>query len=112
MAQIRRIENLEELDELIAQSSDRPVWIFKHSLTCPISASAWAEFQRFAAGRPEGDGTVYSLIEIQRSRPLSNAVAERTGVIHQSPQALLLKGGAVAWHASHNAIRVGALEKV
>ena len=108
MAAIRRIQSIPELDVVLERSKERPVWIFKHSLTCPISSRAWDEFQSFAAGRPEGDG-VYVLIEIQNARPLSNAVAERTGLRHQSPQAILLRNAAVAWHASHYSIEVAAL---
>jgi bacillithiol system protein YtxJ len=109
MAKIRRIETPQELEELIERSKQGPVWVFKHSLTCPISAYAWAEFQSFVNDRPEDSG-LYSLIEVQTARPVSNAVAERTGVVHQSPQALLLRDAKVVWHASHHTIRVRALE--
>jgi bacillithiol system protein YtxJ len=108
MAAIQRIESIPQLDVILERSKERPVWIFKHSLTCPISSRAWAEFQSFAAGCPEGDG-VYVLIEVQNARPLSNAVAERTGIRHQSPQAILLRNTVVAWHASHYSIEVAAL---
>jgi bacillithiol system protein YtxJ len=111
MADIETIESLPALDALIERSRETPVWVFKHSLTCPISSTAWSEFMRFA-GRPEGtSGAVYALIEIQRARPVSNALAERTGVRHQSPQALLLRDARVVWHASHYDIQVAALER-
>jgi monothiol bacilliredoxin len=111
MADIETIETLPALDELIERSRERPVWVFKHSLTCSISSSAWSEFRRFAA-RPAGTAEmVYAVIEIQRARPVSNALAERTGVRHQSPQALLLRDAQVVWHASHYEIQAAALEK-
>jgi len=110
MALIRRIESLGELDEVLAAARERPVWIFKHSLTCPISATAWREFRCFAEEQPEGDG-VYALIEVQNARPVSNAVAARVGVLHQSPQAILLRGAVVAWHASHYGIERTALAR-
>ena len=46
MAEIQSIASLAALDELLERSKERPVWIFKHSLTCGISSSAWAEFRR------------------------------------------------------------------
>jgi bacillithiol system protein YtxJ len=110
MADIQRIDNIPALDELIARSNQTPVWILKHSLTCPISSQAWSEFQRFAADCPPG-GPVCALIEIQYSRAVSNAVAERTGVRHESPQILLLRQGQVAWHASHYGISSEALRR-
>ncbi len=43
-------------------------------------------------------------IDVIGQRPLARAIAERTNVRHESPQALLLEGGEVRWHASHGAI--------
>ena len=111
MAEIQRIESLPALDELFETAKEKTVWIFKHSLTCPISGAAWGEFRRFVADQPVNDGSVFALIEIQYARPVSNAVAERTGVRHQSPQAILLRDSRVAWHASHYDIDQRALQR-
>jgi bacillithiol system protein YtxJ len=108
MAEITKIETLAALDELLARSREQPVWVFKHSLTCPISGIAWDEFRRFALQEREA---VCAVIEIQLARPVSNAFAERTGVRHESPQAVLLRDARVAWHASHYDIRLTALER-
>jgi bacillithiol system protein YtxJ len=112
MAELRTIATPEEIDELIERSLEAPVWIFKHSLTCPTSATAWAQYRSFVAERPAGDETTYALLEVQRARAASNTVAERTGVRHESPQAILFKDGKVAWHASHWKIRKETLEGV
>lgn len=106
MATIRTLTHPPELAPLL--SADRPVWLFKHSLTCGVSARAWRELESFAAGRPESAG-LFVKVEVQRSRELSNAIAERTGVRHQSPQVLLLRGGRVLWHESHWRITASAL---
>lgn len=111
MAEIQRIESLPALDDLLETAKEKTVWIFKHSLTCPISGTAWSEFQRFVSDQPVNGGGVFALIEIQLSRPISNAVAERTGVRHQSPQAILLRGGRVSWHASHYDIDLKSLNR-
>lgn len=110
MAEIRTLTETGQVDELLAASGERPVWLFKHSLICGVSARAWREFQEFAASRPDGES--FFLVEIQRSRDLSKAIAERTGVRHQSPQAMLLRDGEVVWHASHRKIRRDALAAV
>ncbi|HEX6882159.1 MAG TPA: bacillithiol system redox-active protein YtxJ [Planctomycetota bacterium] len=81
--------------------------VFKHSPTCPISAEAFAEYEEWAASHPE---CPTAWIEVVQERPLARAVAERTGVKHESPQALLLEAGRVAWSASHSAITAAALE--
>jgi len=111
MAQIQRIDDLSALDALLARSRERAVWVFKHSLTCGTSSAAWMEFQRFAAEEPE-DGALCALIEVQNARAVSAALAERTGVRHQSPQVLLLRDSQVTWHASHYQISARALKRV
>ncbi len=109
MAEYTLVESVSEIDELIARSLETPVMLLKHSLTCPISKAALSQYQRFLEGRPEGDAAVYHLVEIQNAREVSTEIAQRTGVRHESPQALLLRGGEVAWHASHWSIRAAAL---
>src|SRR5690625_7245863 len=49
-------------------------------------------------------------IDVKKDRPVSQKVAEITGVQHESPQILILKEGEVFWHASHHAIREDKLK--
>lgn len=109
MAEIRTLTAADELEPLLAASRAHPVWVFKHSLTCGTSSRALEQYRRFAAGRPDDGSVDLTLVEVQPSRPLSRALAERTGVCHQSPQALLLRDGAVVWSASHWSIEADAL---
>lgn len=97
----------EEVDAALAPGSGR-VLVLKHSLTCPISSAALREFQRFLAAGPPGDFRA-RLIEIQRARPASARLAEKTGVRHESPQAILLEDGVVRWHDSHWEVTADAL---
>lgn len=82
--------------------------VFKHSPTCPISAAAFAEYEAWAAAHPTFPS---AWIEVVQERPLARALAERTGVKHESPQALLLESGRATWHASHSAITSASLER-
>jgi monothiol bacilliredoxin len=109
MSEYSRLSSVAEVEPLIAESGERPVLFFKHSLTCPISSAALREYRQFLDARPADDAVVYTLIEIQNARAVSDSVAERTGVRHESPQALLIKDGEVAWHASHWKIKAEAL---
>ena len=108
MAQIERVSEPEDVARLIERSRERPVVVFKHSVTCGISAGARRRFESFVAGR-DGDEVDYVLLEVQHARPLSNALAEATGVRHQSPQAILLRGGEAVWNTSHGRITEAAL---
>ena len=38
--QLTRVQQLDDLDRLIAESDERPVLLFKHSRSCGISAEA------------------------------------------------------------------------
>ncbi|SIS52291.1 bacillithiol system redox-active protein YtxJ [Salimicrobium flavidum] len=71
--------------------------LLKHSLTCPISASAKTEVEGFEQSTDLG---VY-LIPIQEARDVSQLVAEQLEISHESPQAFHIKGAEVKWHASH-----------
>lgn len=92
-AQFNQIKSVEQLDDVFAQSSEKPVVIFKHSVTCPISAGVY-EIVRNVEGE-------VNLVIVQSSRNVSNEIAARTGIRHESPQAIVLKDGKVIYHASH-----------
>ncbi len=86
-----------DLERAVEASHARPVLLFKHSAACPISAAAQASLNRLSE---QTDPDVYRLV-VQHARSLSNAIAQRFGVRHESPQLLVLHGGAVHAHASH-----------
>ncbi len=50
------------------------------------------------------------LVVIQKSRDVSNEIAKRTGVRHESPQTLILRNGEVVWSASHFDITANGVE--
>ncbi|MHB9105491.1 MAG: bacillithiol system redox-active protein YtxJ [Armatimonadota bacterium] len=97
-----------EFDQLLSDSAELPIFVFKHSTRCPVSAHAHDEFSRFAEEHPEIDCRKVLVIE---QRPLSQYIAQQTGVAHQSPQALLISGGKVAWSATHFSISADGLSK-
>jgi bacillithiol system protein YtxJ len=47
---------------------------------------------------------------VQRAREVSREVEARTGVRHESPQALILRGGEAVWSASHWRVTAEAVE--
>lgn len=88
-----KLDSTESLDELFQKSHETPVLVFKHSVTCPISAEVYREVSAVEAD--------VNLIVVQSARSISNAIAERTGIRHESPQAIILKDGMPVYHASH-----------
>ena len=93
------LKDLEELEQALQESAHHPVLLFKHSLTCPISSRAFQEFQTYLEA-PDSR-VAYKLITVQTARQVSGGAAERLGVTHQSPQAILVKNGVSVWDASH-----------
>ena len=91
------------LEELFARSHEGPVLLFKHSSTCPISARAYRQMREVK--------TPVSIVVVQKSRDLSRQVEERTGVRHETPQALVLRNGRVVWNASHFDITSDVVEQ-
>jgi bacillithiol system protein YtxJ len=87
------VEDTNELRELIARSETELVILFKHSLTCPISARAYRQMSELAAP--------VSLVVVQEARAVSREVEQLTGVPHESPQVIILRHGQPVWHASH-----------
>ena len=90
------LDSIEKLDALIAASADKPVFLFKHSDTCGISAHILEQLDPV-------DGEI-NIIIVQDDRDVSNAVAERLGMRHASPQAFVLKNGKPVYHATHYGI--------
>lgn len=81
--------------------------VFKHSTRCPVSTAAHREVAEFRRRYPEAP--VYVVLVVEQ-RPISNAVAARTGVRHESPQAIVLSAGKVLWADSHEGVTAEALE--
>lgn len=102
MIECQEITCSQELEELLDQSCQRKIILFKHSTTCPTSANAWKEVQDFIQNS-SGEVTV-AMIKVIESRPVARQVAADLGVQHQSPQVLLLSNRKVLWHASHQAV--------
>jgi bacillithiol system protein YtxJ len=96
-----KITDAGSFEEMVGRSQERPVVIFKHSLTCPISAGAYEQMAEF-------DGEV-ALIEVQRARELSTEIENRLGVAHESPQVIVLRNGQVVWNASHFKVTADAV---
>lgn len=102
---LKKIETTEQFEELLNKESR--FFLLKHSLTCPISQAAYQEYEKFA--EEHQDISAYFLA-VQEARPLSNAIAEKFQIKHESPQAILFSDGKAGWNASHWKITSRSLE--
>ena len=102
------LHGIDELDRLLSQSQARPLLLFKHSHTCGISAEALDELLSHL-DQHSHDAAHYALVTVQTHRDVSNAVAQRLGVRHETPQALVIRDGQVVWAASHFRVTADAM---
>jgi bacillithiol system protein YtxJ len=77
--------------------------VFKHSTTCPISASAAQEVRSLKTALP------IMWINVREQRDLSNWVAEAYGVVHESPQLILIRGGKSTQVWSHYDVKAASV---
>ena len=82
--------------------------VYKHSPICPTSGMAFEEMSSLR--RLHADVPVY-LVDVVQSRPLSRYIAQRIGVVHASPQAIILRAGVPAWHGSHFDLRAEVIAR-
>lgn len=104
------LSDVSELEAVIEESRERPVLVFKHSRTCGISCEALDEL-RTHVERGES-GAAYRVITVQSHRGVSDEVAARFGIRHETPQAILIRDGEPVWSASHFRITARQLDHV
>lgn len=109
MDRLTHLQDVEGLDAAIEESQNRPVLLFKHSRTCGISCEALDELRLHLEHAP-GEAT-YKVITVQSHRHVSDTAAAKLGVRHETPQAILLRGGQPVWKASHFRIRAETLKQ-
>ena len=79
-----------------------PTLLFLHDPGCPISQIA-----RYEVAAVDGE---VALIDVRASPSLSREVERRTGVKHESPQAIVLREGQAVWSASHFGVTAEGIE--
>src|SRR5687767_11859349 len=97
------LNDTQQLDELLGESGEQPVILFKHSDTCSISAQAYREMTKLEKR--------VALITVQKARPVSNEIETRFALRHETPQVLVVRDGKLAWSASHFRITADAVTR-
>jgi bacillithiol system protein YtxJ len=96
------IRSTTELDAFFEATSERPLFLFKHSTACNVSARAFRAYEEFVEDCGGEDG--HAWVGVRENRGVSQEIAARTGIRHESPQAFLVLHGRTVWSASHFAI--------
>ena len=95
------LQDLGQLNEVVNNSNEKPVVIFKHSTRCSVSRMVLKQFEN----EFDLDDTVdVYFLDLLEHRDISNEIASRFNVYHQSPQLLLIKEGKSVYDVSHSDI--------
>lgn len=101
------LTNLAQLNDIESISNVKPIVIFKHSTRCSISRMALKQFEREYTLDETVDAFFLDLIA---HRDVSNEIANRFNVYHESPQLILIKDGKAVYDVSHSDIDAEALK--
>ncbi|RZK02980.1 MAG: bacillithiol system redox-active protein YtxJ [Flavobacterium sp.] len=103
------LTNLNQLHEIIKESNESPILIFKHSTRCSISRFALKQFEN----EFNLDGKIKPyFLDLLEHRDISNEIAQQFGVQHQSPQIIVIKDGVAVYDASHQDIEAQKLNAI
>jgi|SRR6185295_14064208 len=100
-------KQLEEIDRLSYNPEIKGVLLFKHSTRCSISSMALNRLER---NLKVSDSLPIYLLDLLDHRSVSQHIAERYQIEHQSPQVLLIKDGKCIYNSSHSEINASDIQ--
>ena len=103
------LTDLQQLEDVVLHSYEKTITIFKHSTRCSISRFALNSFEN-EFNLPKEKMTCFYL-DLLAHRDISNEVARKFQIEHQSPQILVIKNGKTVYSTSHESINAGILER-
>lgn len=105
----KSLQSEAQLEDIIAQSNVRLQIIYKHSSSCGISSMVLRQLEKsLTEFNSRAD---FHFLDLLSFRDVSNEVASRFQVLHQSPQLILLKNETVVAHDSHYDLLQLSIEK-
>ncbi len=103
------ITSEEQLETAFEGAKNKPALFFKHSTRCSISSMALSRFEQNTE-LLDGKCDLY-FIDLLAYRQVSNKLEEISNVIHQSPQAIVVKDNKVIYSATHSSIDAKEIER-
>ena len=102
----KNLENETELENLVSFSYTKPQVIFKHSTRCSISTIAKNRIDKV-----DSTDIDFNYLDLIAHRSLSNLIAQKFNVHHESPQVLLIKNGECIFDESHYGIEMEGIKQ-
>lgn len=111
MSELVELHTKDDLQNVWETSTEKPVFLFKQSTTCPVSAAAFDQFKTYVnENKADGDIAFY-FVKVRETREVSNQIEADTKIKHESPQVFFIKNKEVLWNTSHLRIKQSSLEE-
>ena len=105
-----KISSIDQLNDVLLNAREKPALFFKHSTRCSISSMALNSFERY--WKHDSDFCDLYFIDLLNYRDVSNEIAILTGVVHQSPQVIVVHQKEVLYDATHSSIDGRKIESI
>lgn len=102
------LTSVSQLDEIEDASNSKLVVLFKHSTRCSISRMALRQFEN---DFESNDQILPYYLDLLNHRDISNEIASKFSVVHQSPQLLIISKEKCIYNASHSDIDAEVIKK-
>ena len=96
------LTSLDQLETIKTASNAEAILIFKDSTRCGISKMVIKQFEKLFTEENQHLKVYY--LDLLNYRDISNEIAVKFQVMHQSPQLIVVRNGSAIHHASHNDI--------
>lgn len=104
----KEIKTIEQLNEAIDHSENKPTVLFKHSVNCSISGRVRSNLER--DWNIDSDVASFYYIDLINHRDVSNAIQDTLGVHHQSPQVIVVKNKRAEYNEAHFDVNFGGIK--
>jgi len=104
----QELVSVRQLDGIEEKSNEKTQVIFKHSTRCGISRMV---MNQFVSAYDLALNLDLYYLDLLSYRNVSNEIAARFQLMHESPQLVIIRNGAIVAHASHGAINDLDLER-
>ena len=101
-----KIKGSQQIEEIVQQSFEHPVFIFKHSTRCSTSSVVLNRLERNWKNLSPDQKLSPFFLDLISYREISNQISLYFKVPHESPQVLIVREGKVLADLSHFEIQL------
>ncbi|MBL4861656.1 MAG: bacillithiol system redox-active protein YtxJ [Crocinitomicaceae bacterium] len=105
-----RLTSVEQLHEILNKAEENPILFFKHSTRCATSMMVLRSFE--SSWSSDDNLCELYFLDLLKHRDVSNEISARTGVVHQSPQVIVLRGNSIVYENAHSGIDANKIESL